>query len=136
MKVNVTFETKNSDNEIEVNTAVAVLDKQDDLYRLVYVEDLSGFGKKTKSVLTLGEGGMQVSKNGEIISQFVYEKGLIHNSIYKTVHGSFPVSVITKDYVFKKQSETDIEIFTSYELCFNGTDDGMPMEMKIKVSEA
>ena len=71
MKVNIQFESTDTDGAVSVSNISAVMQKRENDYRLVYVEDLSGDGKMTKSIMLLSDTGLRITRTGELRTDFM-----------------------------------------------------------------
>lgn len=105
MKVMIEFETEDAQGEIMTSQVPAMLEVRRSDYRLVYVENLSS-GEKTnqerltRSTMLLSEGGMRITRTGELNTDFMYAKAMVHNTTYGTPYGAIPVTLETEDYHF------------------------------------
>lgn len=134
MKVNIRF-TTNDGESTHVSELFAVMEPEaHNGCRLVYVEDLSGQKHMTKSTIVAGNRTMRVTKHGEILSDFIYEKDLVHNTIYTTGYGEIPVTLFTKDYSYEVRDDGSISIYTNYTLAMNDGAAPIPMELSILVT--
>lgn len=105
MKVNIEFETEDAQGEIMTSQVAAVLEVRRSDYRLVYVENLSGDDKAERGILTrstmlLSENGMRITRTGELNTDFMYARKMVHNTTYGTPYGTIPVALETEDYHF------------------------------------
>lgn len=101
MKVILEFDTMDEGENHTYSKLMAVMEKTKSVYpyRLVYVERLSEDGRSVaKSELMLSERSMRMIRKGDIDSDFLYEKGLVHNTTYKTPYGMLPISIETSEY--------------------------------------
>lgn len=105
MKVRIEFETEDAQGEILTSQVPAMLEVRRFDYRLVYVENLSGDDKAnranlTRSTMLLSENGMRITRTGELNTDFMYAKAMVHNTTYGTPYGTIPVTLETEDYHF------------------------------------
>lgn len=98
MKVNIQFESTDADNEVTCSNVQAVMEIRQEDYRLVFVEDLSGDGKKTRSTMVITENSLRLTRAGELNTDFIFGSGMVHNSFYGTPYGTMPVTVTTKEF--------------------------------------
>lgn len=100
MKVKVCMTTTDGDGNVMTDESIALLDIIDNQYKIVYAQNLSDSGKKTRTTILLSKKGLKLNRNGEINSNFEYEEKLVHNSQYGTLYGTFPITVETIRYSF------------------------------------
>lgn len=148
MKVRLEIESTDMEGSIMRTDTTALLERRENDYKLVYVEDLSGQGKKTRTTLLLTSGSIRILREGEVNSDFMYADGLEHNTVYVTPFGDIPVTLVTEQFDFMgSQMEIAEEIplpeikslpitffmsyYVEYSLNMRGTE---PMPMKVKVS--
>lgn len=130
----VTIEFSNTDeNQVETSTSVlAVMEKRPFDLRFVYVEDLAGDGRMTKSTILLSDNQFMLTRKGVINCEFIYGTAVTHHTVYETPYGKMPVTITTKDYSVVKNSAGepfDIMIAIDYEMAFEGT---KPMDLSLK----
>lgn len=129
MKVNLHIESTDFDGEKSEVTCAAMLEKRQTDYKISYIEDISGEGKKTKSTIYIGENSIRIIRRGEVNSDFIFSKDLEHNTVYETLFGNFPVTIITKLYEIEKK-ESNIKARIDYEMQLQGAS---PMRMSVKI---
>lgn len=142
MKVILEFETTDETGEVSCSENTALMEMTEQGLRLCYVEDVSGDGNKTRNTLLLSDTTLRVLRNGELQSDFLYEHGMQHNTVYQTPYGTFPVTLHTKRFThnaegvdYKNKKVTDnffIELGLAYTLSI-GADTPMKMEMNLKI---
>ncbi len=121
MKVNIKFITTDENGDSTESDVFAVMEKQGKRsYRLVYVEDLSGNKKMTRSTLQINPQNMRVTKRGEVTSDLIYEEGLVHHAVYGLAFGTIPVSVKTEEYLFEERVDGSKVVDVTYLLSMNG----------------
>ena len=134
MKVNIQLESTDTDGAVSGSNISAVMQKRENDYRLVYVEDLSGDGKMTKSIMLLSDTGLRITRTGELRTDFMYGQSMTHHTSYETPYGRFPVTLETEDYDFKLGGdEFIISAETGYRLIVGGQEP-LFMRMKIRVT--
>ncbi|MCM1399297.1 MAG: DUF1934 domain-containing protein [Clostridium sp.] len=134
MKVNIKFITTDENGDSTEADVFAVMEKQGKQgYRLVYVEDLSGNKKMTRSTLQINPRSMRVTKRGEVISDLIYEEGLVHHAVYGLAFGNIPISVKTEKYLFEEHSDGSKVVDTTYSLSMN-EDNEPPLLMNLHIS--
>lgn len=101
MRVHLEFENTDADGSITKSEVTAIMELRDKNYILTYVEDLSGDGNLTKSSLILSEDSMRIIRKGELTTDFMYGKNIVHNASYQTPYGTLPVTVMTERYSFQ-----------------------------------
>lgn len=131
MKVNIRFESTDTDGQVSVSDICAMMQKRENDYRLVYVEDLSGEGKMTKSTMLLSENSLRITRKGELNTDFMYGKAMTHHTSYGTPYGMFPVTLETENYEFMIDDEEYIICAeTRYKLIIDGQE---PLSMYMKI---
>lgn len=159
MKVNIEFESTDAQGDVLRSNVFAVMEVRRLDYRLVYVEDLSGDGKMTRSTIHISEGGLRITRKGELNTDFMYGKSLVHHTTYHTPYGMIPVTIETDAYDFnigrtdglplddmKAYTDTlwdgpglpdDFEICaeTSYRLIM-GEQEALPMKIRMRITSA
>lgn len=134
MKVNIRFESTDTDGQVSVSDICAMMQKRENDYRFVYVEDLSGEGKMTKSTMLLSENSLRIIRKGELNTDFMYGKAMIHHTSYETPYGMFPVTLETENYEFMADNEECIVCAEAgYKLVMDGQEP-LFMHMKIYVT--
>ncbi len=134
MKVNLLFTTKDSDGVISESRLPAMMRREDGAAELSFVEDLSGDGVTTKTRIRIDAQGCHLTREGEISTVFRFEKGLTHNTFYKTPYGRFPAVLKTDTYEFLSEAVPEEHFRTkiNYTLALAGGEDA-PMEVSIVV---
>ncbi len=154
MKVNIEFESTDARGEVSVTNVFAVMEIRKFDYRLVYVEDLSGEGRMTKSTMFLSDKELRIQRSGELDTDFIYGKAMIHHTTYGTPYGILPVTLETEKYDFSvgRVGDTDsgmrsewegsglpddfeIRAGTDYRLIMGGQEP-LSMSMKIRITGA
>lgn len=143
MKVNIEFESVDMNGEVTKSKIFAVMEVRRYDYRLVYVEDLSGDGKITKSSMILSHEGMRLTRTGELTTDFMYGKNMVHNTSYGTAYGTLPITVETDHYEFTVEGvseespelpdDFEISAHVLYKLIVN-EDEPLDMNMKIRIT--
>ena len=64
-------------------------------WRLAYDEPAEHGMAGVTTALTLSEGRAVLTRTGAVRSEFRFEPGAPHSSVYETSHGSFPAEVVT-----------------------------------------
>lgn len=100
MKVKLYIESTDMEGEVIKTEHNAMLEEREHDYKLTYVEDISGEGKKTRTTMYICGSSMRIIRDGELVSDFIYANELEHNTSYITPFGEIPVTVITHDYSF------------------------------------
>ena len=95
MKVNIEIESVDVSGEIIKTKNFAIMDVREFDFRLTYVEDLSGEGIKTRSTMFVSPEELRIIRKGELNTDFMYGKNVVHNTSYRTPYGAFPVTVTT-----------------------------------------
>ncbi|MGN0435284.1 MAG: DUF1934 family protein [Wujia sp.] len=149
MKVKLEIESTDMDGSVMRTDTIAMMELRDKDYRLMYVEDLSGQGNKTKTTLHLTSGSLRILREGEINSDFLYAEGLEHNTLYGTPYGKIPVTLVTEQFDFMGSSMEVAEdmfhaslktlpltffmsYYVEYSLNIQGAE-SMPMKVKVNV---
>lgn len=142
MKVNIEIESVDISGEIIKTKNFAVMDIREFDFRLVYVEDLSGDGHKTRSTLFVSPEELRIIRKGELNTDFMYGKNVVHNTSYITPYGAFPVTVTTQLYKYEFEGDIDdddigfaINVSTTYTLQI-GDDEPMRMSLKMCITKA
>lgn len=132
MKVKVNIESTDESGEVIRTSTAAVLEERDNDYKITYVEALSDSGEKTKTTMYVTSTSVRIIRDGEIKSDFIYSEGLTHNSMYKTMYGEFPVSVVTRSFNFIGSKMTVGEdIFFNYVGVTTGRENAPSMKIDI-----
>ncbi len=142
MKVNIEIESVDISGEIIKTKNFAVMDIREFDFRLVYVEDLSGEGHKTRSTLFVSPEELRIIRKGELNTDFMYGKNVVHNTSYITPYGAFPVTVTTQLYKYEFEGDIEdddigfaIKVSTTYTLQI-GDDEPMRMSLKMCITKA
>ena len=142
MKVNLEIESKDISGEVIKTKNFAIMDIREFDFRLVYVEDLSGEGHKTRSTLFVSPEELRIIRKGELNTDFMYGKNMVHNTSYITPYGAFPVTLTTLSYSYELEGDLEdekkgfaINVKTTYTLQV-GDDEPMKMSIKICISNA
>lgn len=135
MKVNIAFETTDMEGEVSKTDQFAVMERTNDGYRLVYVEDVMNDGNKVKATMLLTNSSLRVMRSGVVNSDFMYGTAMVHNTVYETPYGKFPVTLETKAFSFEEKRESEkaftLTTSTTYDLIFEGQE---PLSMSICVT--
>jgi uncharacterized beta-barrel protein YwiB (DUF1934 family) len=141
MKVRIEFESRDAENEVTRNLVNAVMEVHPHQYRLVFVEDLSGDGKKTKSTMLVSPDSLRIIRTGELNTDFIYGPEVVHHTSYQTPYGSLPVTLKTTSHSFssncygKPELPEDFEINSAVKYMITmGNEAPLPMEMKIRIT--
>ncbi len=135
MKVNIELVTTDENGDVTRSKIFAVMENQgQQSYRLVYVEDLSGDKKMTRTTLMINPKNMRVSRRGEIVSDFIYEAGLVHNSMYRTSYGDIPVTIKTAGYEFEELEDGCINVRALYFLDMGENPAAAPIKLEIRIT--
>lgn len=142
MKVNIEIESVDADGEKIKTKNFAIMDTREFDFRLTYVEDLSGEGIKTRSTMFVSPEELRIIRKGELNTDFIYGKNMVHNTSYITPYGAFPVTVTTLSYDYKFQGDLEdvdigfaINVATTYTLQV-GEDEPMRMSIRMCISRA
>ena len=142
MKVNIEIESMDISGEVIKTKNFAIMDIREFDFRLVYVEDLSGDGVKTRSTLFVSPEELRIIRKGELNTDFMYGKNVVHNTSYITPYGAFPVTLTTLSYKYEFVGDLEneevgfaINVATSYTLQV-GEDEPMKMSIKICITKA
>ena len=137
MKVNIEIESVDITGEKIKTKNFAIMDVREFDYRLTYVEELSGEGIKTRSTLFVSPEELRIIRKGELNTDFMYGKNVVHNTSYITPYGAFPVTLTTLSYKYELVGDIEderigfaINVATSYTL---QVWDDEPMKMSIKI---
>ncbi len=137
MQVNIEFETIDDAGEVSKAHNFAIMEKNRVGFRLVYVEDLSGEGKMTRSTMIISPFEMRIIRKGELNMDFIYGENMTHNTSYITPYGNLPVTLETKSYSYVVEGDVDnqddgfaIRIKTEYELSMSQS---KPMKLGMKI---
>lgn len=137
MKVNLFFETTDMDGMVTNTKQVAVMEKNEDGYRLVYVESIVENGDKIKSTMTVNEQSLRVLRTGGVTCDFMYGDAMVHNTVYGTPYGNIPLMLKTKQYYFDEiwstQDAFSICVDVRYDMIF-GEQSPMPMRIRLKIT--
>ena len=136
MRVNLSFDTIDINGEHTITGMKAIMEKREDGYRLVYVEKLSEDGKSiANSELILRKDGMRMKRKGAIVSDFLYENNMVHNTSYTTPYGTLPITITTDTYEFcEALGETDIRARAVYSLAV-AKEEPMRLDVIIRITE-
>lgn len=142
MKVNLEIESVDITGE-KINTKnFAIMDIREFDFRLAYVEDLSGDGVKTRSTLFVSPEELRIIRKGELNTDFMYGKNVVHNTNYITPYGAFPVTVTTLSYKYEFEGDLEdedigfaIKVATTYTLQV-GEDEPIKMSIKLCITKA
>lgn len=139
MKVNISIETTDMEGNVSHTKQVAVMEKNETGYRLVYVESIVENGEKIKSTMMLNGRSLRVVRTGGITCDFMYGDAMVHNTLYGTPYGNIPVVLATKQYDFVEEWLTEdafsICVDTRYDLIFDGQSP-MPMRIRLEIRPA
>lgn len=142
MKVNLEIESVDVSGEVIKTKSFAIMDIREFDYRLVYVEDLSGEGIKTRSTMFVSPEELRIIRKGELNTDFIYGNNMVHNTSYITPYGAFPVTVKTLSYSYDIQGDLEdedvgfaINVATTYTLQV-GEDEPMRMSIKLCITKA
>ena len=142
MKVNIEIDSMDISGEVIKTKNFAIMDIREFDFRLVYVEDLSGDGVKTRSTLFVSPEELRIIRKGELNTDFMYGKNVVHNTSYITPYGAFPVTLTTLSYKYEFVGDLEneevgfaINVATSYTLQV-GEDEPMKMSIKICITKA
>lgn len=105
MKVTIEFETRDAQGGVLTSQVPAMMEIRNSDYRLVYVENLSQGGgadrrNLTRSTMLLSQSGMRIIRTGELNTDFMYGREMVHNTTYGTPYGTVPITLKTEDYHF------------------------------------
>lgn len=103
-------------------------------FRLVYVEDLSGDKKMTRTTILINPKSMRVTRRGMLVSDFIYEEGLVHNSLYGTQYGDIAVTLKTTRYKFEQLDNGVINAEAVYFLDMGGSQAAAPTKLFIEIT--
>lgn len=148
MKVNLKYESIDSDGEKQLSKVVAVMEIRPENYKLTFVEDLSGEGRTTKSTMYISSDSLRIIRKGELNTDFMFGPSLVHNTNYATPYGNLPVTITTKKFDFS-ESHLDsresvpkkscdfhpdfcLSVSASYDIEMNGAK--IPMSIKVSVT--
>ena len=135
MKVNVELVTTDENGEVSETKIFAVMEHQGQQhFRLVYVEDISGNKKMTRTTILINPQSMRVTRRGELVSDFIYEEGLVHHSLYGTVYGDIAVTLKTIRYKFEQPDNGAINAEAVYFLDMGGSQAAAPVKLVIKIT--
>ena len=133
MKVNLEYESIDADGEKTKAKTMALMDEISTGYKLTFVEDLSGEGRKTRSTMYVSSTGFRLIRQGELNTDFMFGPDLLHNTLYGTPYGTLPVVISTKSFSYNGRNEQYIfTIKVSYTLQIEGQEP-TPMEIAVKV---
>lgn len=142
MKVNIEIESKDISGEVIKTKNFAIMDIREFDFRLSYVEDLSGDGNKTRSTLFVSPEELRIIRKGELNTDFMYGKNVVHNTSYITPYGAFPVTLTTLSYKYAVEGDLEddkigfaIKVATTYTLQV-GEDQPIKMSIKICITKA
>ncbi len=142
MKVNLEIESVDISGEVIKTKSFAIMDVREFDYRLVYVEDLSGEGIKTRSTMFVSPEELRIIRKGELNTDFIYGKNMVHNTSYITPYGAFPVTVTTLSYSYELEGDLEdddigfaINVATTYTLQV-GEDEPIKMSIKLCITKA
>ncbi|MBE5953343.1 MAG: DUF1934 domain-containing protein [Lachnospiraceae bacterium] len=142
MKVNLEIESMDISGEVIKTKNFAIMDIRDFDFRLTFVEDLSGEGIKTRSTMFVSPEELRIIRKGELNTDFIYGKNMVHNTSYITPYGAFPVTVTTLSYKYEFEGDLEdeeigfaINVETSYTLQV-GEDEPMKMSIRICITKA
>ncbi len=142
MKVNIEIESEDITGEKIKTKNFAIMDVREFDFRLVYVEDLSGEGIKTRSTLFVSPEELRIIRKGELNTDFLYGRNVVHNTSYITPYGAFPVTVTTLSYKYEMVGDLEdedigfaIKVETTYTLSV-GDDEPMKMSIRLCITKA
>lgn len=128
----VTIDENGDENETKL---FAVMENQGQQhFRLVYVEDLSGDKKMTRTTILINPKSMRVTRRGTLVSDFIYEEGLVHNSLYGTQYGDIAVTLKTTRYKFEQLDNGVINAEAVYFLDMGGSRATAPTKLFIEIT--
>jgi len=84
-------------DSVEFITSGSLVALEDDIYNILY-EERTMYGQNTSTVMTIEPSRLTISRNGDIVSQMVfdpYKKNLCH---YDTGYGIFELGISTKNF--------------------------------------
>ncbi len=135
MKVNMKLVTIDENGDESETKIFAVMENQGQQhFRLVYVEDLSGDKKMTRTTILINPQSMRVTRRGTLVSDFIYEEGLVHHSMYGTAYGDIAVTLKTTNYKFEQSDNGVINAEAVYFLDMGGSQAAAPTKLFIEIT--
>lgn len=135
MKVNMELVTTDENGDVNETKIFAVMENQGQQhFRLVYVEDLSGNKKMTRTTILINPKSMRVTRRGELVSDFIYEEGLVHHSMYGTTYGDIVVTLKTICYKFEQPDNGELYAEAVYFLDMGGSQAAAPVKLVIRIT--
>ena len=134
MKVNMELVTTDENGDVSETKIAAVMEHQgQQQFRLVYVSDLSGDKKMTRTTILINPKSMRVTRRGALVSDFIYEEGLVHHSMYKTAYGDIAVTLKTTSYKFEQSDNGIINAEAVYFLDMGGSRAAAPVKLLVRI---
>ncbi|MCM1171858.1 MAG: DUF1934 domain-containing protein [Clostridium sp.] len=134
MKVNMELVTTDENGDVSETKIAAVMEYQgQQQFRLVYVSDLSGDKKMTRTTILINPKSMRVTRRGALVSDFIYEEGLVHHSMYKTAYGDIAVTLKTTSYKFEQSDNGRINAEAVYFLDMGGSRAAAPVKLLVRI---
>ncbi|MCM1083694.1 MAG: DUF1934 domain-containing protein [Clostridium sp.] len=134
MKVNMELVTTDENGDVSETKIAAVMEHQgQQQFRLVYVSDLSGDKKMTRTTILINPKSMRVTRRGALVSDFIYEEGLVHHSMYKTAYGDIAVTLKTTSYKFEQSDNGRINAEAVYFLDMGGSRAAAPVKLLVRI---
>lgn len=135
MKVNMELVTIDENGDESETKIFAVMENQGQQhFRLVYVEDLLGDKKMTRTTILINPKSMRVTRRGTLVSDFIYEEGLVHHSMYGTAYGDIAVTLKTIRYKFEQLDNGVINAEAVYFLDMGGSQATAPTKLFIGIT--
>ncbi|MCM1287526.1 MAG: DUF1934 domain-containing protein [Clostridium sp.] len=133
MKVNMELVTTDENGDVSETKIAAVMEHQGQQFRLVYVSDLSGDKKMTRTTILINPKSMRVTRRGALVSDFIYEEGLVHHSMYKTAYGDIAVTLKTTSYKFEQSDNGTINVEAVYFLDMGESRAAAPVKLLVRI---
>lgn len=94
------------DSEKLASAAPGVYYEKDGAHYILFEEKAEGFEESIKSRIKLKGNRLEISKQGPLNSQMVFEEGMVHNSAYVTPYGRFLMGIHTRRFAMEEREES------------------------------
>lgn len=104
-----------TDNQPVASAAAGVYYLKDGVHYVLFEEHAQGFTETIKNRLKLKGNVLEISKQGLLSSNMVFEEGVVHNTVYNTPYGTFLMGIHTKRFAMEER-EDSLRIQVDYTL--------------------
>lgn len=104
-----------ADKEQVASAAAGVYYIKDGVHYVLFEERQEGFAETIKNRIKLKGKVLEISKQGLLNSNMVFEEGVVHNSAYTTPYGRFLMGIHTHRFAMEER-EDSLRIQVDYTL--------------------